>query len=231
MPDINTLIVEDDLTVALALEVLILNTGCNIMAIVDDPVEALCFVRDNVPDLVFININIKAKDHCPEFIQHICLQHIPVIFIPGLTSPGHGFARAGKQNKLSSTMLTFVKLFGNSLQKDNWEDCTLKNSIFLKKGYSFFKVPFSNIIYIKADGDYCEFQTPSGKFIHKITLTRLLDSLPKKYFLRVHKSYVIHLQHIENISLSRSEITVSNFSIPVSKTYKTALLNCIRRIH
>lgn len=231
MTNVNTLIIEENLTVALALEMFILNMGCNVMAVIDDPDKALCFIRNNTPDLIFININNKAKKHYPELIQNICSQHIPVLFIPRHKMHRNGLTVARKQNELPSVMATLGKLFGGSSQTDNREDCTLKNSIFLKKGYLFFKVPFSSIIYIKADGDYCEFQTTSGKFIHKITLTKLLDSLSKKYFLRVHKSYIVHLQHIENVSLSRNEVTVNNFSIPVSKTYKAMLLNCIQRIH
>ncbi len=224
MSKVNILIIEDDPAVALALEILIQRTSHTIMAVIDGPGEALHFMENNTPDLIIMNTAFKTRSNGLQLIRQTELQQLPILCIPDFKTPGE------RQNMRSSIISKLGILFGGIPQEDNGEDCTLKDSIFLKKGYSFFKVPFTTILYIKAEGDYCELQTTSGKFIHKASLVKLLDNLPKRHFLKIHRSYIIHLQHIEHVSLSRNEITVSKFPVPVGRTYKAALLECLQRI-
>ena len=51
--------------------------------------------------------------------------------------------------------------------------------------------------------------------------------LPKNNICRVHKSYMININHIENIE--RDRVKIKNELIPISETYKADFYGLIQR--
>lgn len=235
MININVCIIEDNFTITPVLETLVREMGCYVSAVIDNSDEALHLIYNTMPDLIFMNMDIRGKYSGPELARQIKLLHIPVIRIPVFDA---GEKYGNNQLMLYvSTALAF-HTFSNAVKNqytdpDNDQhqsDCRLTDSVFIKKGDALCKVCFKDILYIKADGNYCELQTTGEKFLHKITLTRLINTLPKRHFLKIHRSYVVYIHHIRKFSLSRNELTVGDFSIPVGKGYKATILDCLRKI-
>lgn len=251
MTHVNVLIIEDNLTATSILEVIIRKMGCYVLATVDNSDEALSCIYHILPNLVFMNIDIKGKCSGTELAMKIRALHIPIIYIPVFDTKEERYEHLpdmlvpafGKPNdKLTlyaSIALGFYTLRGpvgyqynetGTVSDYNESGCRLTDSVFIKKGDAFCKVCFKDILYIKADGNYCEIQTADEKFIHKITLTKLINSLPRQHFLKVHRSYVVYIHHVRKFSLSRNKLIVGRFTIPVGKGYKTTLMNCLRKI-
>lgn len=57
----------------------------------------------------------------------------------------------------------------------------------------------SDILYIKAIDKYVEVYMNSGMVTGYISLKECEDMLPEKSFMRIHKSYIIHLEYIEKL--------------------------------
>jgi DNA-binding LytR/AlgR family response regulator len=57
-------------------------------------------------------------------------------------------------------------------------------------------------------------------------LAELQDILPKKQFIRVHKSFIINVSHIQNIE--GNMIKIEDKVIPISATFKPNLERLIQ---
>lgn len=84
----------------------------------------------------------------------------------------------------------------------------------------------NEIIYIKADGSYCELYLTSGrKKVISRPLKFISDRILENYFFRVHRSYVVNINHISKWDkTSGGALIVSNqASIPLSRSGRKAL--------
>ncbi len=96
-----------------------------------------------------------------------------------------------------------------------------------------------NILMINSDGNYCDFHIIENnkyqKKIIRISLKMVEDILGgSKRILKVHRSYIVNLDHIDKISgNARSLIAhITKFSLkaPISRSYEREFTNAIRHI-
>src|SRR3954453_16135918 len=71
--------------------------------------------------------------------------------------------------------------------------------LFIKSNNKFFKVNFSEIIYIEGMKDYLKIYTAEYRLVTHQTMGEMEKILPSKQFLRVHKSYIVALAYIRSI--------------------------------
>ena len=90
--------------------------------------------------------------------------------------------------------------------------------MFIKTEYRLQKVPFSAILYLEGLGDYIVFHTSQGKILSLERLKNMDELLPQRNFLRIHKSYIINIDHINYIE--RGRIIINREYLPVGETYK-----------
>jgi two-component system LytT family response regulator len=88
-----------------------------------------------------------------------------------------------------------VKEFADQLKEDTEEI----ERIFVKTGSKIDVVPVPEIVRIESEDDYVEIFTPKGKFLKKETMNYLEKVMPKDTFVRVHRSSIINLNHIQKI--------------------------------
>lgn len=77
----------------------------------------------------------------------------------------------------------------------------------------FYRIQTDDIVYIEADGNYCDIHLYNGKF-HKLTFKlhyfdEYFQSLKDCEFLRVGKSIIINKQYIHIIDLTRNELSLT----------------------
>jgi two-component system response regulator LytT len=97
--------------------------------------------------------------------------------------------------------------------------------IFLKVEYQLVKINFDDIIYIEGLKDYVKvWLTGKEKALLSLTsLKTLEDKLPSRRFMRVHRSFIVSLDHIQ--SVTRNTIQIGNLNIAVGDQYKDAFNN------
>ena len=100
-----------------------------------------------------------------------------------------------------------------------------KAFIFIKSDTRFFKVNYEDILYIEGMRDYIAIHTPRQKILTLMSMTKMLERLPDGDFMRVHKSYIIGVNHISMIQNNR--VLIGEKEIPISNSYKEALVNFI----
>ncbi|MEX6691149.1 LytTR family DNA-binding domain-containing protein [Danxiaibacter flavus] len=98
-----------------------------------------------------------------------------------------------------------------------------RNFILIKSEYKLIKAWLDEIQYISAMKDYTQVFI-AGKSTPITTLQNLKDfesKLPEADFIRVHRSFIIALHHIDCIS--RNEIGIGKHTIPIGDAYRDEL--------
>ena len=99
--------------------------------------------------------------------------------------------------------------------------------IFVRSNSKFFRVNFSEIIYIQGMRDYLKIYTPDYALVTHQTMNELEKTLPSRHFIRVHKSYIISLKHIR--SIYGNTIELDKATIPIGINYKESIMTMIGR--
>ena len=101
--------------------------------------------------------------------------------------------------------------------------------IFLKVEYQLVKVMLKDIGYVEAYKDYVKVHLLSkpNPLLSLTSLKSMEELLPAEKFMRVHRSYIVALDHID--SVSKNVIQIGKNHITVSDNYKEAFLEFMSR--
>jgi DNA-binding LytR/AlgR family response regulator len=82
-------------------------------------------------------------------------------------------------------------------------------------------------LFVEAQENYVSLQSLEKRFLIHFTMKAIENELPKENFVRVHRSYFVNLDHIQQISGNRIVMKVNkeNMHIPIGKSYKDVLFN------
>ena len=81
-----------------------------------------------------------------------------------------------------------------------------------------YRIPFQRILYLQALDDYVKIISTEGTILPKITLSQLEQKLPSKQFLRIHRSYIVNLNHLQNYD--QQEIGIADRKLPIGKSFR-----------
>ena len=97
--------------------------------------------------------------------------------------------------------------------------------IFIKSNSKFFKINFSEIIYVEGMKDYLKIHTTENTMITHQTMTDIDKILPAGQFIRVHKSYIVAVAHIK--SIYGSSVEMGKTTIPIGINYKEKVMGFV----
>lgn len=96
--------------------------------------------------------------------------------------------------------------------------------MMIKEGKRIYKVPYKEIFYLQAYGDYVKIFTVEKTYLMKTKLTTMDNVLPDS-FVRSHRSYIISLEWISY--LEGNHAVVNGEKIPISEGYKNELMRSL----
>lgn len=95
---------------------------------------------------------------------------------------------------------------------------TVVDHIFVKSDNRLVKLLFSEILFVEGYGDYVKIHLKEGKNLLSLQNMGSLESkLPADNFIRVHRSFIVAIDKIEEIE--RKRIKIGRHNIPISETY------------
>ncbi len=100
--------------------------------------------------------------------------------------------------------------------------------VFFKADYKIIKVEISDIVYVEGMSEYLKIYL-SGEQMPKVVLmsfSKLLEKLPASRFVRVHRSYVINLAKVSEVS-SGMILMSTGKRIPIGDSYRSTLMNML----
>lgn len=92
--------------------------------------------------------------------------------------------------------------------------------VFVKSEYKLQKVNFDDILYVEGVKDYVKFYfaDSSKNFMSLMNMKKVEEYLPYPEFMRIHRSYIVHMTKVELID--RFRIVMGDQYLPISESYK-----------
>ncbi|WP_282056457.1 LytR/AlgR family response regulator transcription factor [Maribacter luteus] len=105
----------------------------------------------------------------------------------------------------------------NQINRDNDEGEFVYVNVDLQKK----KIFINSIQWVEAMGDYIKIVTTEGKFVVLSTMKAFLEQMPENKLIRIHKSYIVNVNKIDNWSSTKVE--VDGTKLPMSRSHKDQL--------
>lgn len=106
----------------------------------------------------------------------------------------------------------------------------LSDCLFLRDRGRLVKVCLADIHYVESGDKYCTLVTASGRYLSRQPLRELALELPPNQFVQIQRSYVVNVNFIESFDEGQTAVTVAGTSLPLSRSYRDALLNRLRLV-
>lgn len=241
MKEVKILVVEDDPLYAIELERMVHELGYIPLDAVDNAKSALEVIALERIDLILMDISIKGEMDGIELGAKISPLKIPVVFLTSHNDDQY-FERAKaagmhaylikpfNQFTLSSVIDSALETKEDKIEPTSAIQNTVSDSLFIKTNNKLNRVKFSAIHYILAEGNYVEIITDTKKYAFKISLRRIIGKLPSDIFFQIHRGYLVNIDLIENIDLSRNEVQLSKHKLPIGGRYKEGLLKKLNQL-
>ena len=240
------LVVEDEMVIGANISLELTNMGFEVTGIVPRGEEALHHIKQNPPDIVLLDIQLKGKIDGIETAQIMQKEfNIPVIYLTAnadnfnfnrakITHPYAFISKPYKKLDLQRAIeLTVLQIQAEKTpQKTNGGNevlaYILSDYLFVRNNDKLVKVEIKDIFYIEAERNYCRIYSKDKEYLLVMTLKEMDEKLPQKHFIRVHRSFIVNLSKIDEIS--KSHIVIGKTAIPVSKALKEELLNRLQTL-
>lgn len=190
-----------------------------------NPVEAVPLLQSEHVDLIFLDINMDEMTGI-ELLQNFQVKPAVVI-----TTAYDQYALQGYDLNVTDYLLkpfTFER-FLQAIAKISKAPATEDNGddfVFIKTENRLERIALQEVLFVEGMRDYRRIHTQSKKIMTLQTFTELEALLPADQICRVHKSYMVAINHIE--SVERNRIFIGKEIIPVSETYRKAFFSRIQ---
>lgn len=237
---IKALIIEDNKKSAELLKGYVVNlfSDVEIIGIANTVDEAVGLIYENRPSLVFLDINLqlesgfdvlkKTNNDDYEVIvttaySEYSLQAIKNSAVDYILKP---YDVAEVKNAISKARKQLeLKQLSRNVPNNQHEK--LDDRIFISTQDGLIFVIVDEIVCVAADSSYSEFYMTNGsRIISSKGLSVYEEILKNRFFIRVHKSYLINLKHIKKYQRGRSGCLtmVNGMVIKVGDSKKDELL-------
>lgn len=226
---LSALIVDDEPKACNVLQSLI-NEYCPEISDVQfctNPDEGIKLINESSPDILFLDINMPQKSGF-DLLDELGQFDGKLVF----TTAYHEYAikafkysafdyllKPIKIDDLIDTVLRISKeerkQFESGDLKQLFEQFTKRTSFptsiaIHDKGGMLFLDP-SKIIYLEGQGNYTKIQCTDKHFVATKSIKSFEDTLDPEVFLRVHKSYIVNIQHVTRYTpQDGGELTLTN---------------------
>ena len=235
MKTLNCMVVDDEPLAVKMLENFISRTSfLSLLASFTDPVAALEAIREQRPQLVFLDIQMPDLDGME--LSRMLPEGTRVIF----TTAFKDYAFDSYEVRALDFLLKpirYQKFLEAAEKAQEWFELVdgaasvesgagggdRQDSIFVKTDGQLRKIAFSDIRYIEGMKDYVLLHLCSERrpVVTHITMKAVEELLPADTFMRVHRSYIVALDKIDSIGGSY-DISIGDALIHVSDAYKPA---------
>ena len=103
-----------------------------------------------------------------------------------------------------------------------------EQTIFIKSGSDFHQVSIQDIKYIESDGNYVTFHTTKRTILARYKISEVLELLPKQFFVRIHRSFIVAIKHIETVK--KHCVVINQKEIPISSNYREPFFKIIENV-
>lgn len=238
---IRTIIIDDEpLAAGIVQEYLGTFSQFQILEICHDGFQGLKAIQHHKPDLIFLDVQmpkitgfelLELLEEPPAVIfttafDQYALKAFDAKAMDYLLKP---FSPTRFKQAIDRFLIQFEQK-ESSLDEDQSENRFLaekSNRLVVRVKNDIKIIPVTEVSHFEAEDDYISIHTQGGRYLKKMTMKQLEESLDPGKFARVHRSFMINMNEISGIEpYERDSYLVklrSGVKIPVSKTGYTRL--------
>jgi two-component system LytT family response regulator len=200
----------------------------NNLSVFDNCFEALNFVKKTHVDLIFLDIQMDDFDGI-QFLESLSVK--PHVI---LTTAYDSYALKGYDLDVADYLLkpisftrfmqavqkVYDRIHPQSTESDSFHLKPQKkdNYIFVRSDYKMKKIDIDEILYIESMKDYLVIHTKDQKTMTLMSFRQIENMLPEETFIRIHKSYMVSMNHLD--SYDKNIVTVNGKNLQIGETYK-----------
>lgn len=200
----------------------------------DDPFAALDFLMKNPVELVLTGVEMNGIDG----FQLISSLSSPPMVIFVAAHGGHAveaFARdavdyllkpVAFERLLKAAGKAYRTFFQRGIPPENRQPVLVPafgDHLFVKTENRLIRVPFDEMVLIEGYGDYIKIHLRDGRVLLSLqNMGHFEKKLPAADFARVHRSWIVAIDKIDEIE--RKRIRIGKQLIPVSEGYQEGFL-------
>ena len=234
---VNVLIVEDEAIAALDLSEGLRQCGYAIAGVADNARTAKALYEEKEVDIVLMDIQLKGeKDGVDTVMELMKTRKRPVIYLTAFTDAAtvervkstYPAAFLTKPYHVDNVRIAIELALHNFAagkepdqpvrQADREPLLRLNDSLFVKMNYRFVKLPLSSICYVAADSNHIHLVTSEKKYVVRLSLSQVLESIRWEKLIRIHRSYAVNIDAVS--SFTEQDVTVNKEILPVGRQYK-----------
>lgn len=186
------------------------------------------FLKNNEVDLIFLDIRMPGISGI-EFSKTIpkrtliifttayadyALEGFEVEAIDYLIKP----VQQARFNKAVNKAIVYSELL-KSAESINPIENVADDYFFVKADRKFVKIYFKDILFIEGLKDYVVINTIEQRVITAMNIKTINEQLPQAVFIRVSKSHIINIRHVD--SFNNNLIFIGKNEVPIGNTYRT----------
>ena len=171
--------------------------------------ELLDTLKNNAPKVIFTTAYTEYAMQSFDYDQVVDYLHKPI----RLTR----FIKALERLKRVLILEREFKAQPSALEKENTQ-ASEADFISLKDNKIIYRIPYTDINYIQSWGNYLKFflKDQQIKLIRK-TIKTVESELSSRHFLRIHKSYIVNINHVK--SIEGNQVKLDDLYLPIGKSY------------
>ena len=245
---VNILVVEDELLLAEDIKLRLERMGYHVVAYVPSMQQALEKLKAHPEiDLALLDISLKGKLDGIDLAKVInTIYKIPFIFLTSHADralverakevrPYAYLLKPFNDREIAINVEMALANYANNryysgheqpaahLSEEDNSVLHFNESLFLKKDHHYQRVALADITVLEADNNYTTVYTTHGKYLYSTVLKKMEEKLPGKYFLRVHRSYVVNINAVSGFE--GNTLYVGEMRVPVSRQYRAEVFN------
>ena len=237
---IKILVVEDEMLIGAKISMLLTNLGYEVTGILPRGEDAIIHVEENKPDIIVLDINLKGEIDGIETAAILQRKNIPVIYLTAnsddatfnrakLTGPTAFISKPFKQLDLQRAIeLTIVHLAHTDpysvtpTEVHEEQPFILADRIFVRYTGRMVKIMLMDILYMEADRNYSRIFTSQKEFLLSVTLKYIEEKLSIPFFMRIHRSYLVNMMHIDQVL--ESDVMIRGKGLPLGSGMREKLM-------
>ncbi|MBS4063330.1 MAG: response regulator [Chitinophagaceae bacterium] len=243
---VKILVVEDEMIIGAKISMQLTSLGYEVTGILPRGDEALLHLEQNKPDIVLLDIQLKGTMDGIETAKQIHQKyHIPIIYVTAnsdeatfnrakTTRPFAFIAKPFKQLDLQRAIeLTISRMAENDTGAMDVTDgeeqpFILNDRIFVRYKEKMQKIMLADILFIEADRNYSRIFTTHKEYLLSITLKTIEKKLPTQLFQRIHRSYVINIMCVDEVT--EHHVMIAQKPIPLGTGMREQLMQRLQTL-
>ncbi len=222
---LSVLLVEDEFIIAEDIRIAAESHGHTVSGIAYSYDEALELLEKHKPDIALLDITLGEEQQGLKLGRLLYEElDIPFVYVTSHsdaatiakvkeTNPSGFLLKPFNREAIYTAIEMALANYTSRKESEGQE-----RAFFYRQGTKKLRIPYRDIYYLEADGNYTKIHTAESVYTERKTIGEMLEELQEGPFIRVHKSFSVNKNKVQQIS--REMLGLGTYRVPVGRTYR-----------